>query len=82
MRSSSIPTILDLCGNVALIAIVLWLVLRERARRRVTVNPTCETIVMQVHLSRVFVFRIWLGRGLLTLAMWVIGGRAEILPQE
>jgi len=34
---------------------------------------------MQIELARVFVFRIWLGRALLRLSMWVIGGRASVL---
>jgi hypothetical protein len=38
-----------------------------------------DTIVMQIDLARVFVFRIWLGRMLLKLSMWVIGGRASVL---
>lgn len=41
-----------------------------------------ETIVMELTLARVFVLRIWLGIRILRLAMWVIGGRAEVLPQE
>jgi hypothetical protein len=69
--------------DIAVILVALWLVYRERARTRVSVNPIeHDTIVMQLHLSRVFVLRIWLGRGLLKLTMWVIGGRAEVLPQE
>jgi len=38
-----------------------------------------DTIVMKIELARVFVFRIWLGRVLLRLSMWVIGGRASVL---
>jgi hypothetical protein len=38
-----------------------------------------DTIVMRIDLARVFVFRIWLGRVLLRLSMWVIGGRASVL---
>jgi hypothetical protein len=81
MRSDGIPTVLDFCGNVALIVIAGLLVLRER-RRAAPVDPTYDTIVMQVHLARVFVVRIWLGRALMRFAMWVIGGRAEVLPLD
>jgi hypothetical protein len=38
-----------------------------------------DTIVMRIDLGRVFVFRIWLGRALMKLSLWVIGGRAIVL---
>jgi len=41
-----------------------------------------ETLTLEIRLSRVFVFRIWLGVALLHLGMWVIGGRAEVLSRE
>jgi hypothetical protein len=41
-----------------------------------------DSLVLEVRLSRVFVFRIWLGVRLLHIAMWVIGGRAEVIPRE
>lgn len=41
-----------------------------------------ESIVMQIRLSRVFIFRVWLGVRLLHIAMWVIGGRAEVIAPE
>lgn len=39
-----------------------------------------EQLVMQIQLTRVFVFRIWLGVRLLRLSMWVIGAHAEVIP--
>lgn len=45
-------------------------------------NRDLETLTLEIRLSRVFVFRIWLGIRLLHLGMWVIGGRAEVLSQE
>lgn len=45
-------------------------------------NSDLDSLVLQVHLSRVFVFRCWLGTQLLKLAMWVIGGHAEVIPPE
>jgi hypothetical protein len=41
-----------------------------------------DSLVLEIHLRRVFVFRIWLGTRLLHFAMWVIGGSAEVLPQD
>jgi hypothetical protein len=44
--------------------------------------PDMDSLVLEVRLSRVFVFRIWLGVRLLHIAMWVIGGHAEVIPRE
>lgn len=45
-------------------------------------NGDLETLTLEVRLSRVFVFRVWLGTRLLKLSMWVIGGRAEVLRAD
>jgi len=45
-------------------------------------NRDLETLTIEVRLSRVFIFRVWLGTQLLKLSMWVIGGHAEVLPRE
>lgn len=37
---------------------------------------------VQIRLKRVFVLRIWLGVRLMKLAVWVIGGRAEVAVED
>jgi hypothetical protein len=49
-------------------------------RAPTTIAPDMSELVMKIRLSRVFVLRIWLGVRLLHIAMWVIGGRAEVEP--
>jgi hypothetical protein len=49
-------------------------------RRVVVADPgDLETIVVQIRLARVFVFRVWLGQRMIRFGLWVIGGRAEVL---
>jgi hypothetical protein len=48
----------------------------------VTGRDLMDSMVLEIHLSRVFVLRIWLGTKLLHLAMWVIGGHAQVIPRE
>jgi hypothetical protein len=50
--------------------------------KALTVMPDLESLVLEIRLSRVFIFRVWLGTQLLKLAMWVIGGQAEVLPRS
>jgi hypothetical protein len=40
-----------------------------------------EEVVLRIRLARVFVLRIWVGVRLLHMAIWVLGGRAEV-PSE
>jgi hypothetical protein len=41
-----------------------------------------QEVVVKLRLSRVFVFRIWLGVKLLRFGVWVIGGRAEVVLED
>jgi hypothetical protein len=41
-----------------------------------------QELVVRIRLSRVFVFRIWLGVRLVRFGMWVIGGRVEVLDES
>ncbi len=40
-----------------------------------------QECVVKLRLTRVFVLRIWLGVRLLRLAIWVIGGTAEVASE-